>query len=193
MYKQRKSIRLKNYDYSQNGLYFITIVTQSHKNLFGEIIDNTMVLNIAGKMIEKIYNEIVIDFSMVRLHKYIIMPNHIHGIIEIVGVPLVGTLETDEHQGQPQGIAPTKPKTIGNIVGAFKSITTNRYIEMVKENILPPFEKRIWQRNYWEHVIRDENSYIKLSEYIVNNPQKWEIDILNSDNIKLNNKKGTKC
>jgi hypothetical protein len=89
---------------------------------------------------------------------------------------------TGNHQGQPQGIAPTyKNKTIGDIVGAFKSITTNRYIQMVKENIVPPFEKRIWQRNYWDHIIRDENDYNKITEYIVNNPLTWADDTLNSE------------
>jgi REP element-mobilizing transposase RayT len=195
--KNRQSIRLKKYDYSQNGLYFITIVTQGRKNLFGEIIDNKMVLNIAGAMIEEIHSNIVNDFQMIRLHEYIIMPNHIHTIIEIVGnhvgVPLVGTrdmdnqiqsntLNTNNHQGQPQGIAPTyKNKTIGDVIGVFKSITTNRYIQMVKENIVPPFEKRIWQRNYWDHIIRNENDYNKITEYIVNNPLTWADDTLNSE------------
>ena len=169
--KNRQSIRLKKYDYSQKGLYFITIVTQGRKNLFGEIIDNKMVLNIAGEMIEEIHNNIVNDFEMIRLHKYIIMPNHIHTIIEIVGVPLVGTRD--------------KNKTIGDIIGAFKSITTNRYIQMVKENSVSPFEKRIWQRNYWDHIIRDENDYNKITEYIVNNPLTWAEDTMNNDKNNL--------
>jgi len=88
-----------------------------------------------------------------------------------VGVPLVGTRECS----QPN-------KTIGDIIGVFKSITTNRYIEMVREDILPPFNKRIWQRNYWDHIIRDEDDYNKIAEYIANNPFTWRDDTLNRNN-----------
>jgi len=105
------------------------------------------------------------------LHEYVIMPNHIHGIIEISSV---GKFQN----GQPQGIAPTR-KTIGNIVGAFKSLTTNEYINMVKQNILQPFDKRIWQRSYWEHIIRDDNEYTHIVQYMMDNPQKWAMDQLN--------------
>ena len=85
-YPARKSIRLKGYDYSQAGLYFITICCQNRKHLFGNIIDGKMVLNDAGKMIKNVWYEIPNDFSNIRLHEYITMPNHIHGIIEIVDV-----------------------------------------------------------------------------------------------------------
>ena len=79
-------------------------------------------------------------------------------------------------------------KTIGDVIGAFKSITTNRYIQMVKENIVPAFEKRIWQRNYWDHIIRDENDYNKITEYILNNPLTWIDDKLNNnEDIKYEN------
>ena len=207
--KNRQSIRLKKYDYSQQGLYFITIVTQGRKNLFGEIIDNKMVLNVTGKMIEEIHNNMVNDFQTIKLQEYVIMPNHIHTIIEIMdkcrGAPrgYPQQCNTYKYQGQPQGIAPTinddnmtdiehqkrnKNKTIGDVIGAFKSITTNRYIQMVKENIVPAFEKRIWQRNYWDHIIRDENDYNKITEYILNNPLTWTDDTLNNnEDIKYEN------
>ena len=98
-----------------------------------------------------------------------------------VGVPLVGTQNNNDitrinninTEGQPQGIAPT---IIGNLIGGFKSKTTIEYIKMVKNKILPPFEKRIWQRNYYENIIRNEKSYLKVSEYIKNNPLKWTED-----------------
>ena len=169
----RKSIRLKNYDYSQAGLYFITICTENRLHLFGEIVDDSMVLNDAGLMIDKIWHEIPNDFVNIQLNEFLIMPNHIHGIIEItVGAPLVGA---QNKSGQPQGIAPT----VGDIVGALKSLTTNQYIKMVKQNILSPFDKKIWQRNYWEHIIRNENEYNLIAQYIMDNPQKWALDKLN--------------
>ena len=175
----RKSIRLKNYDYSQAGLYFITICTENRLHLFGEIVDDEMVLNDAGLMIDKIWNEIPNDFSNIKLHEFTIMPNHIHGIIEItVGAPLVGAQNSANNKnkpGQPQGIAPT----VGDIIGAFKSLTTNQYIKMVKRNVLLPFDKKIWQRNYWEHIIRNDNEYQRIAQYIIDNPKKWALDKLN--------------
>lgn len=78
-------------------------------------------------------------------------------------------------QGQPQGIAPTG-KTVGDMVGAFESITTVVYIRGVKNNNWQTFDKKLWQRNYWEHIIRNEQSYLKISEYIVNNPANWNND-----------------
>jgi len=180
----RKSLRLKNYDYSQAGLYFITICIQNRLHLFGEIVDDAMALNDAGLMIDKIWHEIPNNFANTQLNEFVIMPNHIHGIIKIsVGAPLVGAQnsgnaknKTGQTQtGQPQGIAPT----VGDIAGAFKSLTTNQYIKMVKKNILPPFDKKLWQRNYWEHIIRNDNEYQRIAQYITDNPQKWALDKLN--------------
>ena len=189
----RRSLRLKHYDYSQEGYYFITIVTQNREHFFGEIIESTMILNDAGRMIDTLWNEITLDFENIKLHAFVIMPNHIHGIIEIcnntVGVPLVGTLNIDlvgTHKINSKKIkttsrAPIKGAlTIGDIIGAFKSKTTNHYIKMVKKGMVSPFDKRLWQRNYYEHIVRDEGDYIRLSTYIKNNPQKWEEDMFAS-------------
>ena len=111
-------------------------------------------------MIEKYWREIPEHYPNVILDVFVIMPNHIHGILIIdnVRVPLVGT------------------QTVGNIIGAFKSLTTNEYICGVKNGKFPPFEKRIWQRNYYEHIIRNEQSLEKIQNYIIHNPQKWQDD-----------------
>ena len=171
----RKSIRLKNYDYSRPGFYFITICTKDRKTLFGHIENNIMILNDSGAMIKKCYFELEKRFN-IKCRDIVVMPNHIHCIIEIVGVPLVGT----QKNGQPQGIAPT----LGDIIGVFKSITTNEYIKGVKAGNWQPFNKKLWQRNYWEHIIRNKESYMKLAEYIQNNPLKWEYDELNPNKKK---------
>ena len=170
----RRSIRLKRYDYSQNGAYFVTICVQNREFLFGKIENGKMILNNAGKMIEKYWREIPEHYPNVILDVFVIMPNHMHGILIIdnVRVPLVGT----HQKGQPQGIAPTRKNTIGDIIGAFKSLTTNEYIRGVKNGKFPPFEKRIWQRNYHEHIIRNEQSLEKIQNYIIHNPQKWQDD-----------------
>jgi len=168
--KQRKSLRLRHYDYSQAGLYFITICIQQHKCLFGQIKDEIMVLNDAGKEINQCWLEITHHFPSVKLHQHVIMPNHLHGIIELVGAPLVGALSSKN--AQPQGIAPT----IGTIVGAFKSLSTNCYIKGVKKNGWQPFDRKLWQRNYYEHIIRSDESHLKIIEYIDTNALRWQLD-----------------
>ena len=164
----RRSIRLKGYDYSQAGYYFITICCEHRAHLFGEIHAGKMALNAAGAMIEQIWHEIPADFPNIILHEYITMPNHIHGIIEII--------QEAERRAEIDS-APTSG--LSQIIQSFKRHTTLEYIKMVKQNILPPFHKRIWQRNYWEHIIRNEDAFIRISAYIKNNPVKWTADKLN--------------
>jgi len=175
----RRSIRLKGYDYSQEGLYFITICVQGRACLFGEIENGKMVLNAAGKMVELEWLKLPERFKNIELHEYMVMPNHFHAILEIVENGMVNT------KGQPQGIAPTTTtptnvngKTVGEMVGAFQSIVTVNYIRGVKSLRWEPFNGKLWQRNYWEHIIRDEQSYQRISEYIINNPAKWDDDKL---------------
>jgi len=168
--KHRKSLRLRHYDYSQAGLYFITICTQNKVPLFGQIKNSSIVLNDAGLAINQCWLDITHHFPSVNLHQHVIMPNHLHGIIELVGAPLVGARTPDN--GHPQGIAPT----IGSIIGAFKSLSTNRYIKGVKQNGWRPFERKLWQRNYYEHIIRNDESCLKIIEYIDTNPLRWQLD-----------------
>jgi REP element-mobilizing transposase RayT len=177
----RRSIRLKGYDYSQAGLYFITICVQDRKCLFGKIADGVMVLNDAGKMADNEWGKIPGRFTNVQLHEYIVMPNHFHAIMKIVGATLVvapnnETVGDEKEKGQPQGIAPTNAKTVGDMVGAFQSIATVEYIRGVKQLGWQPFNGKLWQRNYYEHIIRDEQSYQRISEYIINNPKNWKDD-----------------
>ena len=142
----RRSIRLRGYDYSNNGVYFITICTQNRECLFGKIVDNEIVLNKAGQIINDGWIKLKNEFLNIESNEYIVMPNHFHGIIT-VGAPLVGA----------QNRAGTRPApTVGDIVGTFKSLTTNKYIQGVKSGDFPLFNKRIWQRNYHEHIIRNE-------------------------------------
>jgi REP element-mobilizing transposase RayT len=157
----RKSIRLKNYDYSQAGLYFITICVNDRSPLFGKIINGEILLNAAGNMTDKQWLDLPNRFSFIVLHEYIVMPNHFHGIIESVG-------------DNRAGIKPAP--TIGDVVGAFKSLSTNEYIKNVKQNNWRPFAGKLWQGNYHEHIIRNEESYLKIAEYIQTNPLRWQED-----------------
>ena len=167
---RRKSIRLASYDYSQSGFYFITICTQDKASLFGRVIDGTMAMNAAGEQINQCWLDITKRFPSVELHHHIVMPNHLQSIIELVGAPLVGA--QTPLKGQPPGIAPA----VGDIAGAFKSLSTNTYISGVKQKGWQSFVKKLWQRNYYEHIIRTEDSFRQISEYIQTNPLRWQED-----------------
>jgi len=187
MKPSRNSLRLKNYNYSQSGLYFVTICINQRKELLSEIVDDKVILNDAGKMVEDSYFSLQVRFPNISCDSYVIMPNHIHFIFKIK--------ECDDNVGvvpcanpssrQPQGIAATnKPRdqnsaSLSEVVAALKSISTVQYIRGVTDNGWQKFDKRLWQRNYYEHVIRSEESYIKIAEYIENNPINWAIDELN--------------
>jgi len=163
----RRSIRLKHYDYSLAGLYFITICAQNRACLFANIKNDHLFLNAAGLMLEQQWKDLALRFNNIVLHQFVVMPNHFHGIIEI----------TSKESGQPLGIGPTgKSYTIGEMVGAFKSLSTFAYMQSVKNDNWPAFDKKLWQANFYEHIIRDESCYLKIVEYIETNPLKWRDD-----------------
>lgn len=179
---RRKSLRLPGYDYSQDGWYYITLCLERRKCLFGSIIDGRMQLNVVGKMVDTYWNLLCQNYQNVYLDKYVIMPNHIHGIVILnnVGATLV-VAQNNKKDISYSNIskAGTRPApTIGEIVGRFKSITTNVYIQNVKEHNWQGFEKRLWQRNYYEHIVRDERDLNRIREYITSNPENWEKDEL---------------
>jgi len=179
----RCSIRLKGYDYSQEGLYFVTICCQHRECLFGKIVGGKMILNNAGKIVDDCWLAIPNHFPNVILHEYVIMPNHFHGIIEItVGagsarpndntrparpdVNIVNNINDNANlERMDLGRANPAP-TVGNIVGYFKYHTTKRI----------DLPTKLWQRNYYEHIIRNERSFNHIAEYIVNNPNMWNKD-----------------
>jgi REP element-mobilizing transposase RayT len=152
---RRRSIRLPEYDYAQAGYYFVTIATYNRTHLFGEIVDGEMVPNVAGNMIEQTWWEIERDFPNVTLGEYVLMPNHTHSIIQITH----------------------SVHTLSRMIQSFKRYSTLQYIQMVKNGTLPPFDKRIWQRNFYEHVIRNDADHDRIAEYIISNPLTWSEDM----------------
>lgn len=182
---RRRSIRLCGYDYSQEGLYFVTVCCRDKMCLFGEISDSAVLLNEAGRMVEQCWLDIPNHFPNVILHEYVVMPDHFHAILQIdtVGATLVVALDEtaqSHHIGRPQGSPLRKP--LGQIIGAFKSISTNEYICGVEQFDWIPFNQKLWQRNYYEHIIGDARSYADIAEYIANNPANWSGD--NKDYIE---------
>jgi putative transposase len=209
---RRRSIRLKGYDYSKAGRYFVTICCQDRTCLFGSIENHEMILNDAGKMIDTWFVEIPQKFPDIAFGAYVIMPNHFHAIIintgkypaicgdnpiRAVGADLcvrlcndgddpvradlcvrlcndgvrtnIGGVRTNiggEHMGSP----------LPHVVQWFKTMTTNEYIRGVKNLNWERFNGKLWQRNYYEHIIRDEKSFIAISNYIIANPAIWKND-----------------
>jgi putative transposase len=146
----RRSIRLRSYDYSQVGAYFVTICTQGRLCLFGDVVYGEMKLNDAGWMIESWWLELRNKFPSVEPGEYVVMPNHFHGIIAIVGADLCVCPDS----GPPKGAHIGAP--LPKIVQWFKAMTTNEYIRGVKQYGWTPFLARLWQRNYYEHIIRNQ-------------------------------------
>jgi REP element-mobilizing transposase RayT len=184
---QRKSIRLKGYDYSQAGLYFITICCQDRICRFGKIENDIMILNDAGKIADECWLEIPQHFPNAMLHEHIVMPNHVHGIVELTNASNVEVQNFEPLQENnpitvgAENFLPLQqrhnefqkmiPRSIGSIVKGFKIGVTVR-----AKDFLPQPHQKIWQRNYHEHIIRNEQSYQTISEYIMNNPAKWNDD-----------------
>jgi REP element-mobilizing transposase RayT len=170
--KHRQSIRLKGYDYGLNGAYYITICSYQKQYLFGEIVEGNMERNLLGDTVEAVWYRLPLHFKFIELDAFIVMPNHIHGIIVIQNQ----ALEKAAHDSQyPHG---TMPESLGAIVQNFKSISTR------KINFLCGDRLKIWQRNYYEHIIRNENSYQKIRQYILDNPRNWEQDENNLNKFK---------
>ncbi len=180
----RRSIRLRGYDYSQAGVYFVTICAQNRECLFGDIAEGSeMELNDAGAMIVRWWDELANKFPTFEPDAFVVMPNHIHCIVVIndVGTVNVGaTLRGRPDGGQPHRAAPTRP-TLGDMMDWFETMTTNEYIRGVKQLGWKPFDKKVFQRNYYEHIIRNERELNAIREYIANNPANWAADI---DNLK---------
>lgn len=191
----RNSIRLEDYDYSQAGAYFVTLCAWQRESLFGEIANGEIVLNDLGQIVVDEWEKTAIVRNNVILDAFVIMPNHFHGIIflsEDVGATpsarpgVTGNNVVAIHKTRAtQRVAPTGPLfgSIGAVMAQFKSIVTKR-INTLRNNPGCP----VWQRNYYERVIRNEDELSRAREYIINNPMKWELDRENpvncSDNYK---------
>jgi REP element-mobilizing transposase RayT len=184
--RNRRSIRLQGYDYSQAGAYFITVCTQNRECLFGDIVDGEMRLNEAGRTVADEWLKTAEIRVEIELDEWVVMPNHFHGILVITHdggetdcrgdrrvAPMNGTTISGE-QGDRR-VAPTgpQPRSVGAVMAGFKSAATKRINELRQT----PGTK-LWQRNYWEHIIRNEPELKRIREYIHNNPAQWELDQL---------------
>jgi putative transposase len=166
----RRSIRLADYDYSKPGSYFVTICTKSHTTVFGEVIDYQMHLSELGEIVNKCWSEMPGHFPTIKLDQFIVMPNHIHMIVVIMDL---------NGRGRVNPTPTVRSITLGDIVGGFKSISA-MLVNMIRNTKGQP----LWQRNYYEYIIRNENDLMEKRQYILDNPARWHLDRNNPINLK---------
>ena len=168
----RRSIRLHGYDYSQPGWYFITICTRNRESLFGEIVNGKMILNDAGTIVRTEWVKTGKIRQNIKLDKFVIMPNHLHGIIKIVAMSDIHVgAHSNVSSRQTEQFGKSTQNTIPTIIKLFKSTTTKQINQMQNTPGL-----KLWQRNYYEHIIRDGHKMARIREYITNNPAQWATD-----------------
>jgi putative transposase len=177
----RRSIRLKGYDYSESGAYFVTVLTWQRECLFGEITGGEMRLNEFGQIVRAEWLKTARIRPHVEIHEdeFVVMPNHLHGIIWIVDDRMVGaTWQVAPTQVAPTSVAPTRnksktliPNSLGAIIGQFKTASAKRINALRQRRGIP-----VWQRNYYERIIRNDHELNNVWDYMDANPTNWDSD-----------------
>ncbi len=171
--RHRRSIRLRDYDYRQAGAYFITICTHQKECLFGDVINDEMLLSEMGQIVSEEWVRTAIIRPEIELDAFVVMPNHVHGIVVFATNAGVDN-EVGAHARAPLR---REPKSLGALVAGFKSVVTKRINTLRSTPLIP-----VWQRNYYERIIRHERELNAAREYIQNNPLQWALDRENPAN-----------
>lgn len=173
-FKKRKSNRLKEYDYSKTGYYFVTLCTENGKEYFGKIENGKMVLSQYGEIAEKFWKEIPEHYDKVEMDEYVIMPNHIHGILIINNEKEIRTerCSVPTNTKRPYGL-------LSKIIKSFKNAVIMEVLRKLDDRNFG------WQRSFYDHVIRNEESLYEIRKYIAQNPLKWELEKNNIENLPL--------
>jgi putative transposase len=183
-------MRLQGYDYSGTGAYFVTICAQNRKCLFGDIVDGKMIMNDLGRIVADEWRKSAEIRRQIELDEFVVMPNHFHGIVFICGSRVVGTGRADAARKE-KGTARRAPTdaterfgksiagSLPTIMRSFKSAATRRVNQIRRA----PGHK-LWQRNYYEHIIRNENELNRIQEYIRHNPLNWKLDRENPNALR---------
>jgi len=190
----RRSIRLKGYDYRNAGAYFVTICTQNRECVLDDPIVNGI--------INDVWQALPSWFPTIELDEFVVMPNHTHFVVWNVGTPLAGVLDTDvlvdgnadggiekKDGGKPHPYVIPQPQkinlapTLGDIVGTFKSLVFKVYLDWIEIND-PSRRAKFWQRNYYEHIIRNDRELNAIRQYIIDNPINWKMDRDNLENLR---------
>lgn len=184
----RRSIRLPTYDYRQAGAYFVTLCTDRRTSVFGAIVDEAMHRNAYGEIVAEDWAWLAERYPAVRLDAFVVMPNHLHGIVMIAaseddgreGGPREGGSQVrkggswggeDGSRTAPTEMGESSRKSLGRLIGAFKTVSTKHVNEWREAPGVA-----LWQRNYYEHIIRDDSDLARIREYIAANPARWRED-----------------
>lgn len=197
--RRRRSLRLRDYDYAQSGAYFVTICTHCRECLFGDVVDGQMRLSDAGWVVDDEWVKTAEIRDEIELDAWVVMPNHFHAIIVLSDAgrgdrpcrgdrPVAPTsdewaVRATRESPQKRPVAPTtgpKPQSVGAVMAGFKSAVTKRINGLRNTPSVP-----VWQRNYYDHIIRNEEALTRIREYIVNNPLQWALDRENPANAKV--------
>jgi REP element-mobilizing transposase RayT len=171
-------MRLADFDYAEHGAYFVTMCTQNRLPLFGAISGDGMLANAAGNMIERWWTELPRKFARVESDEFVVMPNHVHGLLFINGAD-VGFNEpkfkTGEggHTGPPLQVSDAP---LPRVMQWFKTMTTNAYFAGVRDDGWTPITGKLWQRGYYDHIVRRDEALNDIRQYIIDNPRKWSED-----------------
>jgi REP element-mobilizing transposase RayT len=163
--RRRRSPRLPDYDYSQPGVYFVTICVWKRTNLLGEIKHDGVLLNAAGRMVGDVWSNLPQRFPFVALDAFVIMPDHLHGIIIIQE-------QSDLSMQKPAMAQRVCRTSLTEAVGAFKSISTREYMRGVRDHGWPQFERRLWQRSFHDRILRSQQGLDAVRQYIRSNPHR---------------------
>jgi len=169
----RRSIRLPHYDYTMSGAYFVTLCCYRRECWLGEIREEVMYPNAIAQMVTTVWEQLPNYFPFVTLDAFVVMPNHIRGIIFIDSDRAETSEPTTDRRRK------IRSRSLGAIVGNFKSVSTRKVNRMLKRSGVP-----LWQRNYYETIIRDDRHLNNVRQYIIDNPRKWAEDEENPDSIK---------
>ncbi len=173
--KERKLTRLKGYDYSHNGYYFVTICTKDREEWFGKVENGKMVLSTSGEVAGNSWAEIPLHFQQIQIDQFSVMPNHVHGIL-IIEEDMVGNayMRSNQRNAFMHSLQDRTKMLLSKIIQQYKATVTR------KINSLEGGLYFGWQKSFYDHVIRNDKSLDNLRQYIINNPLEWELDIENT-------------
>ncbi len=170
----RRSVRLQGYDYSQPGAYFVTVCTHGGDCILGDVVDGQVRLSSLGDVVRRVWHGLEERFERIELDSFVVMPNHVHGIVVIT--PVVGARVGAIHELPLQGRTQRRRMLLPKVVGYFK-MNASRAINGLRGTPGTP----VWQRNYYEHVVRGEWELRAIQQYILDNPFNWQLDRENPD------------
>ena len=160
--RDRRSMRLPEYDYTRSGVYFVTICTYRFASLFGRIVNGKVQLNGLGRLVEEEWRRTAEIRPSVGVDLFVVMPNHVHGLLWI---------SDSQAECIPENSTAIRANSLGSIIAQFKSIVTKRSRSLANSP-----SQSIWKRNYYDHIVRDEKSLERIRNYIVENPSRWSED-----------------